>query len=307
MRPTTSSRPSSCSSPRSTTRSNSAGAEPDRRPHPQGRASRSRPPRSRRARLPGGPRRRPHQDAPLRRPRLVRRAGQPADQLTDRRRQDLPRLRDRDHRACQNQHDVTYTRMDELARKLVIARGDAIAHQRLLNELSDTDLLIIDDFLTIGIDLDAASDLFAILANREHRRPTVIVFPVRTRLLGHGPAQPGHCRLDRQPALEQRPHHLTSATSTCAGSVHTRPARPTPTGNSRKPRPGGSRHQPAATRSPDTRYQVPRPELPTGPICQCVVTRYVGSTGSRAHFAILVVRRPTRADIAGPADGRQCA
>ena len=46
--------------------------------------------------------------------------------------------------ACQNQHDVAYTRMDELARKLVIARGDAIAHQRLLNELSDTDLLIID-------------------------------------------------------------------------------------------------------------------------------------------------------------------
>ncbi len=76
--------------------------------------------------------------------------------------------------ACQNQHDVAYTRMDELARKLVIARGDAIAHQRLLNELSDTDLLIIDDFLTVGIDPDAASDLFAILANREHRRPTVI-------------------------------------------------------------------------------------------------------------------------------------
>ena len=52
--------------------------------------------------------------------------------------------------ACQNQHDLAYTRMDELARKLVIARGDAIAHQRLLNELSDTDLLIIDDFLTVG-------------------------------------------------------------------------------------------------------------------------------------------------------------
>jgi DNA replication protein DnaC len=76
--------------------------------------------------------------------------------------------------ACQNQHAVAYTRMDELARKLVIARSDAIAHQRLLNELSDTDLLIIDDFLTVGIDPDAASDLFAILASREHRRPTVI-------------------------------------------------------------------------------------------------------------------------------------
>ena len=36
------------------------------------------------------------------------------------------------------------------------------------------DLLIIYDFLTVGIDPDAASDLFAILAGREHRRPTMI-------------------------------------------------------------------------------------------------------------------------------------
>ena len=52
--------------------------------------------------------------------------------------------------------------------------GDGIAHQKLLNDLSNTDLLIIDDFLTVGIDHDAASDLFAILANREHRLPTMI-------------------------------------------------------------------------------------------------------------------------------------
>ena len=30
------------------------------------------------------------------------------------------------------------------------------------------------DFLTVGIDPDAASDLFAVLANREHRLPTMI-------------------------------------------------------------------------------------------------------------------------------------
>jgi DNA replication protein DnaC len=76
--------------------------------------------------------------------------------------------------ACHSEHDVLYTRMDDLARKLIIARGDGIAHQDLLTRLSDTDLLIIDDFLTVGIDPDAASDLFAILANREHRLPTVI-------------------------------------------------------------------------------------------------------------------------------------
>ena len=76
--------------------------------------------------------------------------------------------------ACHNGHSDIYARMDDLARRLVIARSDGIAHRSLLNELSETDLLIIDDFLTVGIDSDAASDLFAILANREHRLPTVI-------------------------------------------------------------------------------------------------------------------------------------
>lgn len=76
--------------------------------------------------------------------------------------------------ACQNGHTVVYARMDELARRLVIARSDGIAHRKLLNELSETDLLIIDDFLTVGIDSDATSDLFAVLANREHRLPTMI-------------------------------------------------------------------------------------------------------------------------------------
>jgi len=44
-----------------------------------------------------------------------------------------------------------------------------------LNERSNIELLIIDDFLTVGIDSDAASDLFSILANREHWLPTMIV------------------------------------------------------------------------------------------------------------------------------------
>jgi DNA replication protein DnaC len=76
--------------------------------------------------------------------------------------------------ACHNEHAVSYARMDDLARRLVIARSDAIAHQQLLNDLSNTDLLIVDDFLTVGIDPAAANDLFAVLANREHRLPTMI-------------------------------------------------------------------------------------------------------------------------------------
>ena len=81
--------------------------------------------------------------------------------------------------ACHSEHSVLYFRMDDLARRLVIARGDGIAHQKLLNELSNIDLLIIDDFLTVGVDRDAASDLFAILANREHRLPTMIASQTR--------------------------------------------------------------------------------------------------------------------------------
>ena len=37
--------------------------------------------------------------------------------------------------ACQREHDVTYARLDDLARKLIIARGDAIAHQDLLTRI----------------------------------------------------------------------------------------------------------------------------------------------------------------------------
>ena len=76
--------------------------------------------------------------------------------------------------ACHNEHTVTYVRMDDLARRLVLARSDAIAHQQMLNALSNVDLLVIDDFLTVGIDHDAAADLFAVLANRDHRLPTMI-------------------------------------------------------------------------------------------------------------------------------------
>jgi hypothetical protein len=45
--------------------------------------------------------------------------------------------------ACHSEHEVLYTRMDELARKLVIARADGIAHQDFLTKLSEMDLLII--------------------------------------------------------------------------------------------------------------------------------------------------------------------
>lgn len=76
--------------------------------------------------------------------------------------------------ACHNGHTVTYMRMDQLARALTIRRHDVIAHQKLLKELTAVGLLIVDDFLTVGIDSDTASDLFTILADREHRAGTII-------------------------------------------------------------------------------------------------------------------------------------
>ena len=76
--------------------------------------------------------------------------------------------------ACHREYTVIYTRMDDLARDLIIARNDNIAHRDLINNLSRTDILQIDDFLAVGIDERAASDLFAILANRDNHKPTII-------------------------------------------------------------------------------------------------------------------------------------
>lgn len=76
--------------------------------------------------------------------------------------------------ACHNGHPVTYMRMDQLARELTVRRSDVIAHQKLLTDLATISLLIVDDFLTVSIDSDTASDLFTILADREHRAGTII-------------------------------------------------------------------------------------------------------------------------------------
>ncbi|KAA0969851.1 hypothetical protein FQ154_20580 [Paeniglutamicibacter gangotriensis] len=47
--------------------------------------------------------------------------------------------------ACHSAHSLFYTRMDVLARKLLIARGDSKVHDDLLEKLREADLLIIDD------------------------------------------------------------------------------------------------------------------------------------------------------------------
>ncbi|WP_146233432.1 hypothetical protein [Arthrobacter psychrolactophilus] len=61
------------------------------------------------------------------------------------------------------------TRMDNLARCLDLASVDGMGHQNLLNKRSDVDLLIVDDFLSVGIGPNLASDLFSTLASRGRR------------------------------------------------------------------------------------------------------------------------------------------
>ncbi|WP_198417313.1 ATP-binding protein [Cryobacterium sp. Hb1] len=102
------------------------------------------------------------------------RPGKPAHHLSNRRRQNISGCAI-GIAACHSKHSGHYTRIDDLASQLVIARGDGISHQNMLNKLSDVDLSIIVDFLTVGIDPNAASDLFSILANRDHRLPAIIV------------------------------------------------------------------------------------------------------------------------------------
>lgn len=47
--------------------------------------------------------------------------------------------------------------------------------EQLRRAMGPSHLGMVDDFLTVGIDPNAASDLFSILANRDHRLPTIIV------------------------------------------------------------------------------------------------------------------------------------
>lgn len=76
--------------------------------------------------------------------------------------------------ACENEYSVAYWRMDDLARRLAVTRMDTLEHEDMLTGLFNVQVLILDDFLTVGIDESTASNLFAILANRENLHATII-------------------------------------------------------------------------------------------------------------------------------------
>ena len=63
---------------------------------------------------------------------------------------------------------------DAKRRLKIVTEGDPVVEPDLDWDDQGIDALAdIDDFLTVGIDSDADHDLFAILANREHRLPTM--------------------------------------------------------------------------------------------------------------------------------------
>jgi hypothetical protein len=123
-----------------------------------------------------------------------------------------------------------------------------------LTKLSEMDLLIIDDFRTVGIDPDAASDLFAILAGRGHRRPTMIASQ-------SGPITgPERCPTESPPTPSSTgspttPERSTSAKSTCADNETKTPEPQRDSGN-------GSPDNRVAT-TPGSRYPVIGTPLPT--------------------------------------------
>ncbi|WP_146112871.1 hypothetical protein [Arthrobacter sp. MYb214] len=51
-----------------------------------------------------------------------------------------------------------------LARNLLNARENGRDHDALLERLREADLLTVDDFLTVGLDQNIASDVYGVLA-----------------------------------------------------------------------------------------------------------------------------------------------
>lgn len=78
---------------------------------------------------------------------------------------------------------VRYKRTSILMKEIEALRvsGDASQTLALINELSNVDLLILDDFGLMDLDIEKCRDLFEILDGRESVRSTIVVsqFPVK--------------------------------------------------------------------------------------------------------------------------------
>ena len=76
--------------------------------------------------------------------------------------------------ACQAVYSVAYYRLDQLVDALTVFLPADKRYADLMRRLQNIDVLILDDFLTIGIDQRGQEDLTKIIFNRNGRLPTIV-------------------------------------------------------------------------------------------------------------------------------------
>ena len=76
--------------------------------------------------------------------------------------------------ACQAGYSVAYYRLVQLVDVLTVFLPADKRYADLMRRLQNIDVLILDDFLTIGIDQRGQEDLTKIIFNRDGRLPTIV-------------------------------------------------------------------------------------------------------------------------------------
>lgn len=76
--------------------------------------------------------------------------------------------------ACQAGYSVMYFRLDQLVSKLAAFLPTDPSYAEEMKKITNVDVLIIDDFLTLEIDSRGQDDLTKIIFDREGRLPTII-------------------------------------------------------------------------------------------------------------------------------------
>jgi DNA replication protein DnaC len=77
------------------------------------------------------------------------------------------------HKACRDDHSVSYQRVPRLFDTLALARGDG-RHARLLKNIARVELLILDDWGLTTLTQDQARDLLEIVDDRHNRGSTIV-------------------------------------------------------------------------------------------------------------------------------------
>jgi DNA replication protein DnaC len=77
------------------------------------------------------------------------------------------------HKACRDDHSVSYQRVPRLFDALALARGDG-RHARLLKIIARVELLILDDWGLTMLTQDQARDLLEIVDDRHNRGSTIV-------------------------------------------------------------------------------------------------------------------------------------